>query len=581
MRLSSSFSLATWSAWLTAATALAVPTPEYGRAEARALNSNVLVSTPKRGTFRGIKMDSIGQDQFLGVRYVRPITSANRFQRASYLGDDIAAVIHDAISVGPACIQPPTSSLPASAMSEDCLTMQIIRPQGISSSSPVPVLVFFHGGGWSRGVSSNDIYNGTKLVAASVQQKQPIIYINLNYRLGIFGFLGGSEMQSGDAKGTAALNAGYWDQRMALQFISSNIASFGGDPDQITIWGQSAGAASVAAHLLAQNGQSAPGFISKGIMESGSAQLFPRFNASARVPQAQYNTLLKATSCVSLDCLRRASLQSLSDANTNVIARDTMTFSPTLDNYFHTQPASKALSSGALADIPILMGTNVDDGTFMGSCKSQNSPADTQTYFEALYRDSTAVTNLLQVYPDQPSQGAPFRPVLYGASPDDRFYGSTSQWKRCTAIETDLLFTAGKRSTLDAAAKYNRNKAYGYLWAQRTPTGGTAAKGVTHSCELGLIFNRPSLYGQADAAARTYASSKDIQQTTNHIVASLLTFVRTGNPNANGFSTWPAYDRTQRQLMQFQGTYNTTVIADTFRDTQVSFIQSQATVFGI
>ncbi|KAE8212166.1 hypothetical protein CF327_g4161 [Tilletia walkeri] len=581
MRFDSSFWLASCSAWLMAATTLAAPISQGEQVKSRATTSTVLVATPKRGTFRGFKMDSIGQDQFLGIRYVQPITPSTRFQRASYLPDQLPTTIHDATQYGPACIQAQTSSLTSSQMSEDCLTMQIIRPQGIPSSSPVPVLVFFHGGGWARGAATNNIYNGTQLVAASIEQKQPIIYINLNYRLGLFGFMGGKDMQAADAKGTASLNAGYWDQRMALQFISSNIASFGGDPARITIWGQSAGAASVSAHLLAQNGKAASGLVSKAVMESGSSMLYPRYNATAAVPQQQYNSLLKATSCSSLDCLRSASLSSLSDANKAIVSQSGSTFSPTLDQFFHTQPPSKALSAGAFADVPMLMGTNLDDGTFVGACSVQNVPADTTTFFQSQYGATTAVNNLLTTYPDQPAQGSPFRPELYGSSPTDRFYGSTSQWKRCAAIETDLLFTAGKRSTLAAAAKYNQNKAYGYLWAQRTAVNGVPAKGVTHSCELGMIFNRPTLYGQADAAAKKYASANDIQQTTDHIVTSLLTFVRTGNPNGNGYLTWPAYDGTNKQLMQFQGTYNTTVIPDTFRASQVSFIQSQTAAFGI
>ncbi|KAL9935827.1 hypothetical protein V8E36_005404 [Tilletia maclaganii] len=552
-----------------------------GQIDPRQVSGTVTVRTPKRGSFRGFKMDAIGQDQFLGIRYVQPITSSSRFQRASSLLDQDPSVVHDATSIGPLCMQGTTSDLTDAQMSEDCLTMQIIRPQGISSSKPIPVLVFFHGGGWAHGGSTFNIYNGTQLVAESVRQGKPIIYINLNYRLGIFGFLGGKEMYDSDAAGTAALNAGYWDQHQALQFIEANIASFGGDPSQITIWGQSAGASSVAAHLLADSGRSGSSLFSKAIMESGSAQLYPRYNATASRPQQQYNAVLKATSCSNLACVRRASRSTLQSVNIQVTTQDDATFSPTLDRYFHQQAPSVAVNSGTFADVPILMGTNLDDGTFVEACRGMDTVSELSSFFNSQYGSLDVVSSLLATYPDKPAEGCPFRPVLYGSSPYDRFYGITSQYKRCAAIETDLLFSVGKRAMLSAASKFNKQPAFGYLWAQRTPSNGKPAKGVTHSCELGVIFDRPNLSGQDDAASRTYASSKDIEATTDHVVTSLLTFVANGNPNAKGFPTWPAYDTSRRSLMQFEGTYNTTVIADTFRSSQISFLQGRASAFGI
>ncbi|KAK0522048.1 hypothetical protein OC834_006429 [Tilletia horrida] len=564
--------------------ALAVPAAPQGTDELHRRGvSTVIVKTANRGSFRGLSLGSLGQDQFNGIRYVQPITSANRFQRATALSDLSSSVIHDATQTGPLCIQSTTSNLLANEMSEDCLTMQIIRPQGIPANSPVPVLVFFHGGGWAHGGSTFPIYNGTELVAASVLQNQPVIYVNLNYRLGIFGFLGGKQMQQADAQGTAALNAGYWDQHDALQFVQENIGAFGGDPTKVTIWGQSAGAASVAAHLLANGGKSGASLFSRAVLESGSAQLYPRYDPTASRPQQQFNTLLKATSCSSLDCLRGQSTDALAQANIDVVRNGSSTFSPTLDSYFHTIAPSKAVQNGAFADVPILMGTNLDDGTFVQACTVQETDADLLQLFQSQYGSTSVVKNLLATYPDQAPQGCPFRPVLYGVQPTDRFYGFSSQYKRCAAIETDLLFTAGKRAMLSAAARFNKHKAFGYLWAQRTAVNGDPAKGVTHSCELGMIFARPTLTGQSDAAARQYASSADIESTTSHIVTSLLTFAYKGDPNARGFPSWPAYDDASgsAMLMQFEGTYNTTLVPDTFRGPQVAYLQSQAAAFGV
>ncbi|KAK0545774.1 hypothetical protein OC845_004957 [Tilletia horrida] len=243
-------------------------------------------------------------------------------------------------------------------------------------------------------------------------------------------------------------------------------------------------------------------------------------------------------------------------------------------------PPSQALAAGSFADVPILMGVNLDDGTFVPSCSLMDTNSDLQSFFQSQYGSASAVSSLLREYPDNVAQDCPFRPELYGVSPTDRFYGLTSQYKRCTAIETDLLFVAGMRSMLSAAAKRNTHAAYGYLWAQRTSNNGVAAKGVTHSCELGMVFNRPTLGGQSDAAAQRYASDSSITATTNHMVTSLLTFVNNGNPNSQNFPSWPAYGP-KAQIMQFQGTYNTTVISDTYRSSQVNSLLSQVDSFGI
>ncbi|KAK0545773.1 hypothetical protein OC845_004956 [Tilletia horrida] len=248
-----------------------IPPPTARQIERR--DSTVSVRTAKRGTFVGLSLSAVGQDQFSGIRYVQAPTASTRFQRAKALPDQDPSTIHQATATGAPCMQVAQGSLTAAQVSEDCLFMQIIRPHGISSSNPIPVVVFIHGGGWAHGASTFDVYNGTALVQGSVAQKQPIIFVNFNYRLGVFGFLGGKDMQSADAQGTANLNTGYWDQHDALRFIQENIGAFGGDPNRVTIWGQSAGAASVAAHVFANNGKAASGLFSKAIMESGSAQL--------------------------------------------------------------------------------------------------------------------------------------------------------------------------------------------------------------------------------------------------------------------------------------------------------------------
>ena len=120
-------------------------------------------------------------------------------------------------------------------LGEDCLTINVVRPAGIPSSKKLPVAVWIYGGGFLFGGSSWPLTNLSTFVNASQQAGTPIIAVSFNYRLGIFGFLAGSELA---AEGN--VNLGLHDQRLALRWINENIASFGGDPKKVTIFGESA-----------------------------------------------------------------------------------------------------------------------------------------------------------------------------------------------------------------------------------------------------------------------------------------------------------------------------------------------------
>jgi carboxylesterase type B len=151
-------------------------------------------------------------------------------------------------------------------VSEDCLYLNVIRPSNSSKKhrGGLPVAVWIYGGGFSQGSGVDTRYNLSFIVQESVNLGQPMLGITLNYRLSAWGFLQGDQV-----RGSGDTNIGLRDQRLALQWIQENIASFGGDPEQVTIWGQSAGAGSVGMHIMAYNGRDDKLFRS-AIMESGS-----------------------------------------------------------------------------------------------------------------------------------------------------------------------------------------------------------------------------------------------------------------------------------------------------------------------
>lgn len=135
-------------------------------------------------------------------------------------------------------------------ISEDCLYLNVIRPAGIDDTDGLPVAVWIHGGGLVMGGSADKRYNLSFIVERSVGIGTPVVGVSLNYRLSAFGFLTGEE-----AVDAGATNIGFRDQRLALQWVQENIASFGGAADEVTIFGESSGAESVTAQVLAYNGE--------------------------------------------------------------------------------------------------------------------------------------------------------------------------------------------------------------------------------------------------------------------------------------------------------------------------------------
>lgn len=151
-------------------------------------------------------------------------------------------------------------------LSEDCLNINVIRPSGgnySGSHTNLPVLVWIFGGGLYTGSTADPRYNLSGIVQVSQDIGQPVIAVSMNYRLGMWGFL-----QTPGLVAEGSSNAGLADQRLALQWVQENIASFGGDPKRVTVWGESAGAQSIAYHLFSYEGRN-DGLYRGAIMESG------------------------------------------------------------------------------------------------------------------------------------------------------------------------------------------------------------------------------------------------------------------------------------------------------------------------
>lgn len=236
----------------------------------------------------------------------------------------------------------------------------MIRPAGNHSSQDhkLPVAVWIHGGGFVQGSGVDLRYNLSFIVQESAALGQPILGITLNYRLSAWGFLQGREVQeAGDT------NVGLRDQRLALHWIRENVAAFGGDPDKVTIWGQSAGAGSVGHQITAYNGRDDKLFRS-AIMQSGAPIALSDGNRQEYFDSA-YRNLTEKAGCAnatsSLECLRGLPFDAL-----NVVINTTAlsgVWSPQIDGDFVARHSSEQLAEGKFVHVPIIIGANSDEGT--------------------------------------------------------------------------------------------------------------------------------------------------------------------------------------------------------------------------
>lgn len=336
----------------------------------------------KNGTYAGRYLPEYNQDLFLGMPFAQPPVGDLRFRNPLSLNTSFSGQ-RSAANYASECVGYGSDQW-GYQISEDCLYLNVIRPTGTKANAKLPVAVWIHvsfiehppdawqfpmllfscspaqGGGFFEGGTPDQRYNLSFIVQNSVNIDTPILAVAIAYRLSAWGFLAGS-----DVAGQGYTNMGLRDQRLALHWIQENIAAFGGDPSKVTIWGESAGAASVGWHLTAYNGRD-DGLFRAAIMESGNpVQLGGLYTADFQ--DARYQTLLADVGCVNvadnLECLRSTDFNTLNNAiNTTAMIE----WFPYLDGDFAARYGSVQLAEGDFVHVPIISGANSDEGTAFG-----------------------------------------------------------------------------------------------------------------------------------------------------------------------------------------------------------------------
>ncbi|KAJ7627828.1 Alpha/Beta hydrolase protein [Mycena polygramma] len=305
---------------------------------------------------------------FLGIRYAAPPLDELRF-KAPKAPENVTG-LQSATTQPNQCFQADNGQSQSNPLStrdisvgtsEDCLFLSVYYPSD-TDGVPVgqlPTIVWIRGGGYFAGSAS--MYRGTDLIA---QSNRGVVVVTIQYRLGVFGFLSGTEV-----KKHGALNAGLLDQDFALRWVNKHISKFGGDASKVTIWGESAGAGSVIQHVVAHDGKTKPQLFRAAI--TSSVYLPSQYNYNDRIPELIYGEVVAQTNCSeaadTLACLRAADVNTLENANVNISAAaffGTSVFVPVVDGEFIIQRPTISLAERRVNEaLLVLSVTNAFEGT--------------------------------------------------------------------------------------------------------------------------------------------------------------------------------------------------------------------------
>lgn len=476
---------------------------------ASAAGSVATVVKTDAGAVRGFVAD--GLREFRGIPYAQPPVGRLRWAMPQPVKPWHG--VREATRYGSICPQLKRYGLPAESNDENCLFLNVTEP--VAAAAPharkLPVFVWIHGGAFVGGSSS--------LYPLGEIAKRGLVVVSMNYRLGVFGFMA-------DPDFGAAHNGGYGleDQRAALRWVQRNIAAFGGDPRDVTLAGESAGAASVCAHLLAP--KETRGLFQKAIvMSAGCVTPLPSVQDGEKTGE-QVAALVGCTDKAKvLACLRSKPVKQLLEAGAKVQGSSIVTFMPVIGAETFPLPGAEAIPAGKFVHVPVLMGGTRDELRLYVAYAMQAG----QTVTKANYADWLRKTYgaeadaVLKEYPVSDYSSAP---AALGTVWSD--FRSDVGINNCIYLETARLLS--KSVPVYEFVFGDRN-------APPVTTNPGFVMGAVHSSELPYFFphfdNTQALKGP-DLAP-------DSQALAQQMLAYWTSFAKTGHPSAPGAPHWAPF----------------------------------------
>ena len=401
---------------------------------------------------------------------------------------------------------------------EDCLYLNVYTPA--ADDARRPVLFWIHGGGYTHGTASEPIYDGGPL-----STRGDVVVVTINYRLGALGSLFLEEHLPG--QGLRA-NCGHLDMIAALEWSRDNISAFGGDPGNVTIFGESAGAWAVGA-LMAMPG--ATGLFHKAIMQSGTALAGDRDRAR-KIAQSMLEELGIAKEP---EQIRTISADRILEAQFPVAAKvgraSGPVYGPVVDGVSMLKPPADAVREGESSGIPVLLGTNRDEMKLVAATSTR---ADID--------DATLAKAISGKFPKASTEQVSSLLATYRESRTDKHLPRANLDIMDAILSDDWMRIGATRFAL--ARQQRQANTYLYLFTYESPARG-GLLGSCHSLELTFVFGTTG----APAQDQFVGSGPEVERLSANMMDSWLNFARTGDPAHPGIGEWPAYTAESRATM--------------------------------
>eukprot|EP01130_Rhizamoeba_saxonica_P001716 TRINITY_DN11578_c0_g1_i1.p1 TRINITY_DN11578_c0_g1~~TRINITY_DN11578_c0_g1_i1.p1 ORF type:complete len:499 (-),score=94.50 TRINITY_DN11578_c0_g1_i1:11-1507(-) len=443
------------------------------------------------GPVSGVRLD--GVNQYLGVPYAIPPIGKRRW-RAPESIKPWTEKLNCSVSK-PLCYQVDEQGYP---ISENCLYMDIYTPELLDPNEKLPVLIWIHGGGYKTG--GNFMYPGNELV-----KKYRVIYVTIQYRLGIFGFL--TSVMDG---GKIDANVGLLDQQLALRWIHENIGNFNGDPDRITLFGGT----NVVLHLLLKESFL---YYSRAIIQSPTSIDFDFSHTNRNI-----HKLYLETECTNLpdklECLREKSAE-------EIYQKNIYEWIPTIDGVVLKSIPKKLLKKGKFNKVPIIIGSNIDEGGLFLYTKTglQESDGLKEYQYDKLMEGLQDVHyEFLDFYEDQ-----------FSVVSDDY-----ERWKVMNNFFGDLYVSCVTEFLSNTLSKYT--DVYRYIFDHHSSVHPMHFLGSTHTMEITFVFNDDQILG--------VSGFTDEEQELSNLISSIWTsFARDGHIDQT-IIKWEMFDNNRHGI---------------------------------